>query len=84
MVYRSCIPPVIIFFYYRVIFGDLEPTTLGNVRSSAYGRLLQSDNFINVQSGAGSSLEKGYSTEGAELVEQILNAVRKETVLADC
>lgn len=59
MVYCSFIPSLTVFFYYRVILVNLEPATLSNVRSSAYSRLLRPDNFINAQSGAGGSLEKG-------------------------
>ncbi|CAO3665699.1 unnamed protein product [Rhizopus microsporus] len=80
----SFIPSLTVFFYYRIILVDLEPATLSNVRSSAYSRLLRSSSFINAQPGADGSLEKECYTEDTELVEQILNVVRKEAELADC
>lgn len=46
------------------------------IRSSTYGKLFRPDNFINAQSGAGNSWAKGYYTEGAELVESVMDVVR--------
>jgi tubulin beta len=40
--------------------------------------LFRPDNFINAQSGAGNNWAKGYYTEGSEIIEQVLNTIRKE------
>lgn len=63
---------------------DLEPATMDSIRSSAYGKIFRPDNFIHAQSGAGNSWAKGYYTEGAELVESIMDVVRKEAESTDC
>lgn len=63
---------------------DLEPGTMDSLRSSAYGKIFRPDNFIYGQSGAGNNWAKGHYTEGAELVESVLDVVRKETETCDC
>ncbi|KAG1319814.1 hypothetical protein G6F62_011659 [Rhizopus arrhizus] len=66
------------------VLVDLEPATMDGIRNSAYGKIYRPDNFVNAQSGAGNSWAKGYYTEGAELVESIMDVVRKEAENTDC
>ena len=40
--------------------------------------------FITGQSGAGNNWAKGHYTEGAELVDSVLDVVRRETEGCDC
>lgn len=54
------------------------------VRSGPYGRLFRPDNFVFGQSGAGNNWAKGHYTEGAELVDAVLDVVRKECENCDC
>ncbi|XP_033105674.1 tubulin beta chain-like [Anneissia japonica] len=68
----------------RAILVDLEPGTMDAARSGKYGQLFHPDNFIFGQNGAGNNWGKGYYTEGAELIESILDVVRKETENCDC
>ncbi|KAI9321847.1 tubulin beta-3 chain [Dichotomocladium elegans] len=68
----------------RAVLVDLEPATMDAIRSSSYGKLFRPDNFINAQSGAGNSWAKGYYTEGAELVESVMDVLRKEVENTDC
>ncbi|KAG9298340.1 hypothetical protein G9A89_002828 [Geosiphon pyriformis] len=68
----------------RAILIDLEPVTMDSIRSSPYGGLFRPDNFVFGQSGAGNNWAKGYYTEGAELVDSILDVLRKEAEAADC
>ncbi|CAJ0901212.1 7672_t:CDS:2, partial [Entrophospora sp. SA101] len=42
------------------------------------------DNFVFGQSGAGNNWAKGYYTEGAELIDSILDVLRKESESTDC
>uniref|UniRef100_A0A1I8H9K0 Tubulin domain-containing protein n=1 Tax=Macrostomum lignano TaxID=282301 RepID=A0A1I8H9K0_9PLAT len=63
---------------------DLEPGTMESVRSSAFGMLFQPDNFVFGKSGAGNNWAKGYYTEGAEIIEKVMDAVRKECEGCDC
>ncbi|PRD22430.1 UNVERIFIED_CONTAM: tbb-4 [Trichonephila clavipes] len=68
----------------RAILLDLEPGTMDSVRSGPFGQLFRPDNFIFGQSGAGNNWAKGHYTEGAELVDTVLDVVRKEAESCDC
>jgi len=68
----------------RAVLVDLEPGTLDALRSSQYGNLFRPDNFVAGQSGAGNCWAKGHYTEGAELVDNVLDIVRKEAEACDC
>lgn len=68
----------------RSVLVDTEPATMDSLRGSSYGKLYRPDNFIYGQSGAGNSWAKGYYTEGAELLEQVLDVIRKEAEHTDC
>ena len=68
----------------RAVLIDLEPGTMDSVRSSPYGTIFRPDNFVFGQSGAGNNWAKGHYTEGAELVDNVLDIVRKEAEGSDC
>ncbi|CDS81917.1 probable tubulin beta chain [Sporisorium scitamineum] len=67
----------------RSIQVDLEPGTMDTIRSGPLGKLFRPDNYINGESGAGNNFSKGYYTEGAELLDQVLDVARKEAEKAD-
>lgn len=54
------------------------------VRSGPYGQLFRPDNFVFGNNGAGNNWAKGYYTEGAELIDSVLDIVRKEAENCDC
>ncbi|XP_071385857.1 tubulin beta-1 chain isoform X10 [Centroberyx affinis] len=62
----------------RAVLVDLEPGTMDSVRSGPFGQIFRPDNFVFGQSGAGNNWAKGHYTEGAELVDSVLDVVRKE------
>ncbi|XP_035487616.1 tubulin beta chain [Scophthalmus maximus] len=68
----------------RALLIDLEPGTMDSVRGSRIGALFRPDNFIHGNSGAGNNWAKGHYTEGAELVEQVMDRVRNESEGCDC
>eukprot|EP01071_Lankesteria_metandrocarpae_P001404 Lankesteria_metandrocarpae@DN1523_c0_g1_i1.p1 len=68
----------------RAILMDLEPGTMDAVKAGRFGKLFRPDNFIFGQSGAGNNWAKGHYTEGAELIETVMEIVRKETEGCDC
>ena len=68
----------------RCVLVDLEPGTMDSVRSGPFGGLFRPDNFVFGQSGAGNNWAKGHYTEGAELVDQVLDVVRREAEGCDC
>ncbi|XP_029384654.1 tubulin, beta 6 class V isoform X9 [Echeneis naucrates] len=59
----------------RAVLVDLEPGTMDSVRSGAFGQLFRPDNFIFGQTGAGNNWAKGHYTEGAELVDSVLDVM---------
>merc|ERR1711971_1038738 len=61
-----------------------EAGTMDSVRSGAFGAIFRPDNFFFGQSGAGNNWAKGHYTEGAELVDSVLDVVRKEAEGCDC
>jgi len=68
----------------RAILVDLEPGTMDAVRASPFGRLFRPDNFVFGQSGAGNNWAKGHYTEGAELIDNVMDIVRKDSEGCDC
>jgi len=67
----------------RAILTDLEPGTMDAIRGGSLGKLFRPDNFVHGQSGAGNNWAKGHYTEGAELVDSIMDVVRKESETCD-
>ena len=68
----------------RTVLIDLEPGVLDAIHAGNYGGLYNPDSFIFGQSGAGNNWAKGFYTEGSELLEQALEAARKEAENSDC
>ncbi|VAI44286.1 unnamed protein product [Triticum turgidum subsp. durum] len=71
-------------FVPRAVLMDLEPGTMDSLRSGPYGQIFRPDNFVFGQSGAGNNWAKGHYTEGAELIDSVLDVVRKEAENCDC
>lgn len=57
---------------------------MDSVRSGPYGQIFRPDNFIFGQTGAGNNWAKGHYTEGAELIDSVMDVVRKEAESCDC
>jgi len=68
----------------RACLIDLEPGTVDVIKASPVGTLFKPDNFVFGASGAGNNWAKGHYTEGAELIEEALDVVRKEVENCDC
>lgn len=68
----------------RAVLIDLEPGTMDSVKAGNYGQLFRPDNFVFGQSGAANNWAKGHYTDGAELIDQVLEVVRKEVENCDC
>jgi tubulin beta len=54
------------------------------IRAGPLGEMFRPDNFVFGQSGAGNNWAKGHYTEGAELIDQVLDVVRREAEGCDC
>jgi len=68
----------------RAVLVDLEPGTMDAMKNSSYGQLFRPDSYVFGQSGAGNNWAKGHYTEGAELIDTVLDVVRKEAENVDC
>eukprot|EP01080_Neovahlkampfia_damariscottae_P010998 gene10999-3704_t len=68
----------------RSIMCDLEPGTMDSIRSSKFGKNFHPDNFIYGTNGAGNNWAKGYYTEGAELIDSVMDSIRREAEMSDC
>ncbi|KAF7256287.1 hypothetical protein EG68_06718 [Paragonimus skrjabini miyazakii] len=71
-------------FVPRCVMADLEPGCLDNIRSGPCGYLFRPDNFVVGSGGAGNNWAKGYYTDGAELIESILELIRRECDACEC
>lgn len=67
----------------RSINVDLEPGTLDHMKSGPCGNLFRPDNFVAGSTGAGNNFSKGFYTEGAELIDSIMDVARKEAEKTD-
>ena len=57
---------------------------MDSVRSGQFSQMFGPDNFVFGQYGAGRNWGKGHYTEGADLVDAVLDVVRKEAESCDC
>ncbi|KAE8732343.1 Tubulin beta-2 chain [Hibiscus syriacus] len=71
-------------FVPRAVLMDLETGTMDSIRSGPIGHIFRPDNFVFGQSGAGNNWAKGHYIEGAELMDSVLDVVRKEAENCDC
>jgi len=62
----------------RAVLVDLEPGTMDSIRNGPVGGMFHPDCFVYGQSGAGNNWAKGHYTEGAELIDTVMDVVRKE------
>ncbi|CAA7267545.1 unnamed protein product [Cyclocybe aegerita] len=65
-------------FVPRSVQVDLEAGVCNKLRSGVLGSLFRPDTYLTSESGAGNNWAKGYYTEGAELVDSILDIVRRQ------
>ncbi|KAJ3442622.1 tubulin beta chain [Anaeramoeba flamelloides] len=71
-------------FVPRAVLVDLEPGTMDTIRSGKLGKLFNPNSFTFGENGAGNNWAKGYYTEGAELVDETMDVIRKEAEGCDC
>ncbi|KAF9223303.1 beta-tubulin [Gyrodon lividus] len=67
----------------RSVQIDLEAGVCNHIRSGPLGGLFRPDTFFTGDSGAGNNWAKGYYTEGAELIDGILDIVRRQSEACD-
>ena len=57
---------------------------MDSVRTVPYGPIFRPDNFVFGQSGSGNNWAMGHYAERAELIDSVLDVVRKESENCDC
>ncbi|KAK4311848.1 hypothetical protein Pmani_016683 [Petrolisthes manimaculis] len=68
----------------RAVLVDLEPGTMDAVRSGFLKNFFRPENFIYGQNGAGNNWARGHYTDGGELLEPVMDIIRKEAEDCDC
>ena len=61
----------------RAIFVDLEPTVVDEVRVGTYRSLFHPEQLITGKEDAANNYARGHYTVGRELVDQVMDRVRK-------
>jgi len=67
----------------RSVQIDLEAGVCERLRSGPTGALFRPDTFITGEGGAGNNWAKGFYTDGAELVDTILDTLRRQSEPCD-
>ncbi|KAJ2376966.1 hypothetical protein IW150_001661 [Coemansia sp. RSA 2607] len=67
----------------RVVSIDLEPGVLDTIRGGPLGALFRPEGMLCANSGAGNNWAKGFYTEGAELLDRVLDVMRHEVEACD-
>eukprot|EP01084_Bolivina_argentea_P117008 207837_1 len=68
----------------RCLFIDIDSTTLDQVKSSAFGSLVDSSNIVGGTLGSGVvNWAKGHYTEGAEMIDLAIDSIRHEVEICD-
>eukprot|EP01041_Mallomonas_annulata_P001635 gene1635-3170_t len=67
----------------RSILVDLDPGTLQHISASPLGQLFNPENFIYGRGSSSSNWAKGHYTDGAELIDPIMDMIRKENESCD-
>lgn len=57
---------------------------MDTIRSMEVGKMFKPDNFVYGANGAGNNWAKGHYTEGAELVDQAMDVLRREAESCEC
>jgi len=68
----------------RAVLFDLENGVLDAVKASPMGTLFRPDNMLNQNNGAGNNWAKGHYTEGAEMIDSVMDTCRKEAEQTNC
>jgi tubulin beta len=67
----------------RAIQLDLEMGVIDAIKQSKFGGLYKPSNQVTGQSGAGNNWAKGHYTEGAELIDAVMDVGRREAESTD-
>ena len=71
-------------YYFVLRISNASSGTKDSIINGPFGELFRPDSFVFGHSGAGNNWAKGHYTEGAELVDSVLDVVRKEAESCNC
>ncbi|CAF1038581.1 unnamed protein product [Adineta ricciae] len=60
----------------RSVFTDLDEYSVNKIRNSMYGQLFRPDLVVNGKMSASNNFAKGFFTEGAEILPELLEKIR--------
>jgi len=63
----------------RAVFVDLEPTVIDEIRTGPYKKLFHPQQLITGKEDAANNYARGHYTVGREMIDQVLDRVRKLT-----
>ncbi|CAB1346899.1 unnamed protein product [Coregonus sp. 'balchen'] len=61
----------------RAIFVDLEPTVIDEVRTGTYRQLFHPEQLISGKEDAANNYARGHYTIGKEIIDSVLDRIRK-------
>ena len=76
---HDCRPP---FEFFGLPLMDFEPGTMNSVRAGPFGQPFKSYNSVFGQTGADNNWAKRHYIVDAELIDSVLDVVRKEAAIA--
>lgn len=65
------------YYNARSILVDLEHGEIDSVLGGPYGKLFKFGNIVTGNSNASDNWAKGYYTEGGQVIEYVLDAIRR-------
>lgn len=62
----------------RAVLVDLEPGVLNRIANEPYGSIFNPDMIFNDQPGAGNNFAMGFYSTGSEIIEEVMEGIRKQ------
>lgn len=71
-------------FVPRAVLVDLEPGVHNRIAQQTYGSIFNPDMIYNDQPGAGNNFAMGFYSTGSEIIEEVMEGIRKQAEKCDC
>jgi len=68
----------------RVCLVDMEPGVLNQIKASPMSDMFKPDNYCYGASGCNNNWATGHYTEGAEVIDEVVDIIRREAESCDC
>ena len=67
----------------RAVLANMDPNPINNIRNQPIANIFRERNFVFGHCGCNGNWAKGFYTEGAELIDSVLDSVRLEAESCD-